>query len=455
VAVAALGAAVAVTVVAVAVNALTSGTAGWYRVVERHPLWWTAGATGAAAVTSLAVWWAQRWYDRSLAELVPVVQRPEPWVVDRPAEVNQVVAALCRKAGMETVGITTAVQGAGGFGKTTVAKIVRADRRVLRWFRGGVYWVTLGRDAGKEALPGLVNDLIKQIDSDRAVTFTTVEQASERLAAILAKGRRRLVILDDVWTSEQLTAFPVAGPCARLITTRVLSLAESAAFPIQVDQMTGRQARALLLNGLPPLASRVESGLLEETGRWPLLLKLANKILASQARLHTDIGPAAEDLLRQLRDGGALRADEVTGEATRQLDVSDPAQRSKAVRATIEASTRLLTTDEHARLAELAVFAEDETIPLTLITVLWQATADTSSLAAEQLVTRLADLALLIRQRIRHHARRHPRLPARGTGRRPVGGAPPAAARRRRQRPPQGCCRSRDRGGDGVVGAAQ
>lgn len=30
------------------------------------------------------------------------------------------VAALCRKAGRETVGITTAVHGAGGFGKTTV-----------------------------------------------------------------------------------------------------------------------------------------------------------------------------------------------------------------------------------------------------------------------------------------------------------------------------------------------
>ncbi len=59
VAVAALGAAVAVTVVAVAVNAATSGSAGWYRVVERHPLWWTAGATAAAAVTALVMWRVQ------------------------------------------------------------------------------------------------------------------------------------------------------------------------------------------------------------------------------------------------------------------------------------------------------------------------------------------------------------------------------------------------------------
>ena len=84
--------------------------------------------------------------------LVPAVQRPEPWVVYRPAEVDRIVAALRRSAG--TVGVTTAVHGAGGFGKTTVAKMVRADRRVLRRFRGRVYWVTLGRDVGKQALAG-------------------------------------------------------------------------------------------------------------------------------------------------------------------------------------------------------------------------------------------------------------------------------------------------------------
>ena len=121
------------------------------------------------------MWGAQRWYDRGLAVLVPAVQRPEPWVVDRPGEVGQVVAALRRRAG--TVGITTAVHGAGGFGKTTVAKMVRADRRVLRRFGGRVYWVTLGRDAGRQALAGLVNELIGQLEPGRAVTFTDARQA--------------------------------------------------------------------------------------------------------------------------------------------------------------------------------------------------------------------------------------------------------------------------------------
>ena len=89
-------AAAAATVLAVAVNVATGGTAQWFPPVERHPLWWTAGATAAVAAASLLVWAAQRWYERGLSVLVPAVQRPEPWVVDRPAEVDQIVAALRR-----------------------------------------------------------------------------------------------------------------------------------------------------------------------------------------------------------------------------------------------------------------------------------------------------------------------------------------------------------------------
>ena len=392
--VAGLMGAAAAAMMSVALNVATGGSARWFPGMDRHPLWWTLGGTAGVAGAGLLAWWAQRRYDEGLAELVPAVQRPEPWVVDRPAEVSQVVAALKRKSG-GTVGITTAVQGAGGFGKTTVAKVVRADRRVLRRFRGRVHWVTLGRDAGKEVLPGLVNGLIAQLDPDRAVTFTDARQATDHLAAILAKGPRRLLILDDVWTGQQLAAFLATGRCARLVTTRIPSLATGTAVPVRVDQMTGKQARALLLNGLPPLSPALTEGLLEETGRWPLLLRLVNKILADQAALDPSITVAAEGLLGALRSRGALQVDELTGAAGRRLDVSDPDQRNQAVRATIEASTSLLTPGERARLAELAVFAEDETIPLPLISSLWGATSGAGALAARALVARLADLALL------------------------------------------------------------
>ena len=207
--------------------------------------------------------------------------------------------------------------------------MVRADRRVLRRFRGRVYWVTLGRDVGKQALAGLVNGLIGQVEPGRAVTFTDARQAAEQLAAVLAAGPRRLLVLDDVWSEEQLAAFPVAGRCARLVTTRIPSLATGTSVPVKVDQMSETQARALLSAGLPPLPAAVAAGLLEETGRWPLLLRLVNKILADQAQLQPDIAAAAEDLLGRLRRGGALQVDQLTGAAGQQLDVSDPDQRQR------------------------------------------------------------------------------------------------------------------------------
>ena len=384
------------TVLAVAVNVATGGTAKWFPPLERHPLWWTLGAALAGAAASLLVWAAQRWYEQALSVLVPAVHRPETWVVQRPDEVDKIVAAL-RRRNRGTAGITTVVHGAGGFGKTTVATMVRADRRVLRRFGRRVYWVTLGRDVGKEALVGLVNGLIGQVGPDRAVTFTDARQAGEHLAALLAAGPRRLLVLDDVWSEDQLAVFPAGGRCARLVTTRIPSLAADADVLVKVGQMSETQARALLLAGLQPLPPAVVGRLMKETGRWPLLLRLVNKILVRQVRLQPDIAAAAEELLDRLRLGGAGEVDKLTEDAGKQLDVSDPDQRQKAIGATIQASTGLLSPADHERFAELAIFAKNETIPVTLITTLWQATGDgdLDQVTVTALLARLADLALL------------------------------------------------------------
>jgi len=384
-------AAVATTLSSVSVNVATSSS--WFSSVARHPLWWTAASTAAVACAGLLVWWSQRWYgDRGLPELVPAAQQPEPWVVDRPAEVGKVVTAVLRGG---TVGITTAVQGAGGFGKTTVAKIIRTDRRILGRFRNRIYWVTVGRDVDARVLTGLVNGLITQIEPGRPVTFTQVKQASDHLAAVLAAGPRRLLILDDVWSEEQLAAFPAAGKCARLVTTRNPALVVSADTPVKVDRMSERQAERVLLAGLPPLSPAVTARLLAETGRWPLVLRLVNRILTDRMRLKPDVAAHAEYTLSMLRESGALRLDDISGDGGRRLDVSDPDQRRKTIHATILASTGLLDTGQYARFSELAIFAKDETIPVSLMTAFWQATGGLDEAAASALCVRLADLALV------------------------------------------------------------
>ena len=236
------------------------------------------------------------------------------------------------------MGITTGLYGAGGFGKTTLARVVCADGRVRRRFGGGVFLVTVGRDVrGPAAVAAKVNDVIKLVAGEEA-TFTDPELAGRRLGALLDAGPRRLLVVDDVWEAGQLAPFAAAGRrCARLVTTRVPGLLGGRDVAVRVDQMSAGQARRLLTAGLPPLDPVVADGLLAVTGRWPLLLRLVNKILANAAGTGADAGAAGTQLLERLRAGGPAVVDDLLGEDSRGLDVGQPGERAQAVRATIEA----------------------------------------------------------------------------------------------------------------------
>ncbi|MBM2620920.1 hypothetical protein JIG36_36015 [Actinoplanes sp. LDG1-06] len=387
---AALLAALAAALSGVAINAATGSRAPWFPTMDSHYLWWVAASVVAVSVAALV---SAHVVDNRLVALVPARHQVEPWVEDRPAEVNLIVRAL-RRRGARTVGITTAVHGAGGFGKTTVARMVRSDRRILRRFRGRVYWVTLGRDTRRGGLVEQVNDLVRQLAPDRAQPFTDVRQAADHLAAVLAAGPRRLLILDDVWFDDQLAAFPVAGRAARLVTTRNPALVGADGVPVKVDQMSSSQARKVLTAGLPELSPALVESLLAETGRWPLLLRLLNKILVEQLRLRSDAGSLATELLSHLRRG-VSSIDNLTGVPVRELDLDDPDQRDDAIAATIEASTSLLDQAERQLFTELAVFAEDETIPESLVSALWERTSDRSRPESVALCGKLARLALI------------------------------------------------------------
>ena len=324
----------------------------------------------------------------------PRVQVPE-WVVDRPTELAAVVSALVDAAG-GMVGITTGLFGAGGFGKTTLARMVCADPLVRQRFSGRVYFVTVGRDVrSAAAIAAKINDVIKLMTGEN-VTFTSPEQAGYRLGMLLDSGPPTLLVLDDLWESQQLEPFTSGGrKCARLITTRIPELLVGRGVTVRVDQMSPEQAQRLLTDKLPPLDRVMTEKLLAVTGRWPLLLRLVNKILLRAAQTGANLPEAAAALLERLRTGGPQVVDNVLGEATKTLNVNEPQQRERAVRATIEASTELLASNDVDRFTELSVFAEDETIPLALIARLWGATAGLDILQVSQVCARLAGLALV------------------------------------------------------------
>ena len=171
----ALSAAACVFLIAVMVSRGLDRAGAW-----AGPLAALAGIVAAAA----AVWGPMP--RPSKVPVPPELEVPD-WVVGRPAELAAVVQALVGgRAG--TVGITTGLYGAGGFGKTTLAQMVCADRRVRRRFRGRVHLVTVGRDVrGAAAVAAKVNDVIKLVAGEDA-TFT--DPAGCGAAAGFAAGRR-------------------------------------------------------------------------------------------------------------------------------------------------------------------------------------------------------------------------------------------------------------------------
>jgi WD40 repeat protein len=260
-----------------------------------------------------------------------------------------------------------------------------------------VYWVTLGRDVeGPAALAGRVSQLIARLDPEQQVSFTDPEQAAEHLAAVLAAGPRRLLILDDVWHADQLRAFPVAGHCARLITTRIPSVVTGSPVTVPVGEVTQEQAHAIVNFGLATPVSRDQlRALLAETGRYALLLRLVNEILSDQVATGRLVDDATAAVVVQLREAGASGVDRLTREAGRLLDIDDPAQRSRAIAATIEASLGLLAPEQRDLFAQTAVFVEDEVVSIHLVDTLWAATAGFDEAQTRALCVRLQDLALV------------------------------------------------------------
>ncbi|MFI8874108.1 NB-ARC domain-containing protein [Streptomyces sp. NPDC055243] len=320
------------------------------------------------------------------------------WVIGR-SQTEQAIAAVCSSR-RGAAGITAVLEGAGGFGKSTIADLVCANRRVQRRFRGRVFRVTVGRDVrGRAAISAKVGEVTRFITGNTEV-FQDPEMAGAHLGRLLQKHSRTLLVLDDVWEAEQLRPFVIGGSnCVRLVTTRRPAILPGAGHRIVVDEMSPAQARQVLLRELPPLPPECVEELLRATGRWPLLLRLINRAVFAESSFVTDEGEpsrmtaaaaASQRILREMRAAGPTAVDD----PWELIELDDPRHRAKAVRATIEAAAGLLPEHGGDRFAELSVFAADDAIPPALVEALWQRTAGLSSTASQALLGKITGLSL-------------------------------------------------------------
>ncbi|MBN2003977.1 MAG: CHAT domain-containing protein, partial [Anaerolineae bacterium] len=307
-----------------------------------------------------------------------------PDFVPRPTEFNALRDALLATdrdvsvAPTILVGITAALRGAGGYGKTILARALCHELRDE--FPDGVLWVTLGET------PNVTHGIFKihsALTGER-VNFVDEEDAAQNLVKALG-DKHCLLVIDDVWNAAHLRPFLRGGPhCARLITTRNRDTLPADVHPVDVDAMRADEAVTLVGAGLGAPSWSPLRTLAARLGEWPLLLGLANGAL----RARIDRGQSLDDALAWVN-----RALDKRGLTA--FDARDAEARNQAVTLTLGVSLDLLTADERARYTELAVFPEDVDIPLAALEVLWAATDDLDDFDVEDLCQRLADLSLV------------------------------------------------------------
>ncbi|MEA3324138.1 MAG: TIR domain-containing protein [Euryarchaeota archaeon] len=279
------------------------------------------------------------------------------YFVERSYEFNELVSCLLNCECGDAIAITAALRGAGGYGKTTLARAICHDYRIQEAFYDGILWVTLGENPGD--LTGRVEDLIKILTGKQS-DFAGLDATTSRLAELLA-DRHILIVIDDVWNRAHLKPFVQGGPlCARLITTRDSSSLPGSAVKIPVDAMQKDEAVELLKTGLPPVSDDALQKLATRLGKWPLLLKLVNGALREQVSLDPDVYSALDYVNESLTELGLTA-----------FDADDPQARDQAVAATLGVSIEILEEDERARYYGLAIFPEDAYIPLIALEKLW------------------------------------------------------------------------------------
>lgn len=205
-----------------------------------------------------------------------MAQPPDEWVHRR--EYDEVLEALCPKDGIQppkSVGITTALRGGGGFGKTALAQRLCFDDKVREAYPDGILWMTMGEDLTESGRLSRIRDLIRWWTGKEAPAFETAAAAGAEIRKLLA-GSRVLVVIDDAWSPSDIDPLKGLGNgSALLITTRVAHSLPESSLSIPVDAMASSEAVSLLTLGLDKegTSSKEFGSLAARLGEWALSIE--------------------------------------------------------------------------------------------------------------------------------------------------------------------------------------
>src|SRR5262249_2315702 len=323
---------------------------------------------------------------QSRQKRVPMMApEPPPDFVQRAVEFDALKRELLDAKG-DAVAITAALRGAGGYGKTTLARKLAHDPDVQDAYFDGILWVELAENP--ENRLSIISDLITRLTGEPP-GLQTINAAASALGEALGL-RGILMVIDDAWREPALAPFRRGGPSTtRLITTRLDYILPDNAVRQSVDAMQEHEAQALLAGGLPQeqiVAQRRELGeLAARVGEWALLLKLVNAFLRARVDKKEALERAIADVNIRLKGKGLVA-----------FDARYETERTHAVVRTIGVSLDLLDEARQARFGELGIFPEDADVPVEIVARFWSKTGGLDAGETEDFLNELSDLSFLL-----------------------------------------------------------
>ena len=298
--------------------------------------------------------------------------------------------------------ITTAVHGAGGYGKTSIAEELSLDDAIRARFPGGIYWLqfSMSQHVNERSQSGdfrSVESAIAEMLARQSYDLADVNSFKLHTIGGLLEALPQsplLIIADDIWNDGQshwLGNLP--DHASALITTRNKSLSQRLGRSFEIDRLSPEASYLLLTDGLLQLTSaqvtRLER-ITEGFRGWPLLLRTANGNLKQRYQAGSVVFDIALSDTEEFLSDAAITDWDVTGtDDTLALE-----KRRRLVGYCLEAGLdALLDPIEKALLLSLAVFPEDTDISFSNIALYWsfasQKIAGIQSVSAQWTKSRL------------------------------------------------------------------
>ncbi|WP_143520888.1 NB-ARC domain-containing protein [Puniceibacterium antarcticum] len=317
------------------------------------------------------------------AESLEVFATPVPLdAVERPMELEQAVAAIL---GAERVTALTSLHGDGGYGKSTLAEMIRNDLRIREHFGARSKWITIGQNPADLAQRFM--DLALELDP-KSAPAGTVDGAASRLKDALA-GAPTFVVVDDLWREEHLKPFMNAGRnLSVLVTTRNQALLPKAAAIIKVEEMAPADAYSLISRGLPVTTDQERAALerLADTlWNWAQLLDIVRRWMGARLAEGTSLIGAIDAVKRRFLAYGVTAFDP----SDQRLNREDPAERQKAIDVTFAIGVEDLSDVAKGLYQKLAAFPRGAVVSTAVIEAYWRKVGAKQSLDATDLLHRL------------------------------------------------------------------